>query len=166
MDLSSPAWDVDLASLKATWRRKQAETHPDRMHNKSEKEQAAAAIQSSLINKAYDTLRDPLSRACYLLEVNGSSAPSESDSLEDPQLLMQVMELREQLEEAQSEEDVEAIAQENQQYYDAAVVALGEAFASGNIDAARSKTTELRYWSNIAKVCREWAPGQRVEMQH
>lgn len=159
-------WSVDLTALKASWRRQQALFHPDRMHSRPENEQAAAAAQSSLINKAYETLRDPLLRAHYLLETKGHTVPDEAESLEDPQLLMQVMEMREQLEEAESEAEVEAVRVANEELYDEACEGLRRAFEAGDLEGARKLATQLRYWANIQKVCREWAPGKRVELEH
>lgn len=159
-------WAVDPSALKASWRRAQALSHPDRMYGKTEEEQKISAIQSSLLNKAYETLLDPLSRAHYLIERVGLEVPQESDSLEDPELLMEVMDLRESLEEAESEEEVEGIALANQEHYDRAVKELGECFEKEDYERARRVVTELRYWSNIRKVCKEWQPGQRIELSH
>lgn len=159
-------WTLDQASLKNSWRKKQALSHPDRMHSRSQAEQTIAAQQSSLINKAYDTLRDPLYRAHYLLEQKGGEAPGEGESLEDPELLMRVMELREQLEAVEKEDDLEPLRQENDGYFAETAEVLKAAFAEGDLEAAKKAATELRYWSNIQKACREWEPGQRIELKH
>lgn len=174
--VSSPSvpdkgWSVDLGTLKATWHKLQGLSHPDRMGGKSEEEQAIAAEQSSLLNRAYEVLRDPLQRAHYLLEQKGGrdAAPGEADSLEDPSLLMQVIELREELEEAQTEAEIEPVRRQTTQLYDDAVERLRLSFAAAEgprLDEAKKATIELRYWSNIAKACREWMPGKRVELQH
>jgi molecular chaperone HscB len=47
------------------------------------------------------------------LEKHASSAPSETESLEDPEVLMEVMELREGLEDAASEEEVAEVRERN-----------------------------------------------------
>jgi molecular chaperone HscB len=94
-----------------------------------------ALDQSSFLNKAYSTLADPLTRAQYLvrpflplpplsslpgklntatrqLEIYGNPI-AETDSLDDPDLLMQVMEAREELEDASTEEEVERVKLSN-----------------------------------------------------
>ena len=69
-------------------------------------------MQSSVINKAYHTLKDPLSRAQYLLKQKGIQI-NEGDSLSDPELLMEVMEFREELEEVTSEAELKPLKERN-----------------------------------------------------
>lgn len=161
-------WDVNTDELKATWRKAMALSHPDRMGGKDEKQHQIAEQQSAMLNKAYETLREPLQRAHLLLERFASSVPSEAESLEDPDVLMSVMELREELEEAQTEEEAAQVRDRNRERLDAAVHDLREAFAKDppDVEAARSAAVGLRYWANIDKAAREWAPGKRVELQH
>ncbi len=161
-------WEVDTAALKRAWRLKMAVTHPDRMVGRTDKEQQIGAQQSALINRAYETLLNPLPRAHYLLERYKAPEVSESDSLEDPELLMEVMELRERLEEAESEAEAAEVRADNARLLDAAVDTLAQAFAASPPDlaSAREAAVQLRYWTNIEKAAREWSPGKRVELQH
>lgn len=111
--IGNNGWDVDVNELKSIWRKRMALSHPDRMGSKDEKEQQIAAQQSAMINKAYETLREPLQRAHLLLEKFQSSVPSEAESLEDPEVLMEVMELREELEEASTEDEAAQVRARN-----------------------------------------------------
>lgn len=167
-DVGSNGWEINLNKLKSSWRSFMALSHPDRMASRSEKEQKIADQQSSMLNKAYETLRDPLLRAHLLLEKFGSFIPSEAESLEDPEVLMEVMELREELEDATSEEEAGEVREKNQERLDATIEILKEAFAKNppDLDTARSAAVGLRYWNNIDKAAREWQPGKRVEVQH
>jgi len=159
---------VDERELKGSWRRLMGLTHPDRMGNRSEKEQQIAAQQSAVINRAYETLLNPLLRAQYLLERNGIPPADESDSLEDAELLMEVMELRERLEEAGDEDEAASVRTDNREHLARTLSSLSTAFSASppDFDTARKLTVELRYWLNIDKAAREWAPGKRVELQH
>jgi molecular chaperone HscB len=75
-------------------------------------DQVYAQQQSSLANKAYSTLKEPLSRANYMLELLGAPI-HETESLNEPELLMEVMEARELLEEAQTEDEVQDLKNVN-----------------------------------------------------
>lgn len=66
-NVGANGWKVDLGQLKASWRKRVALSHPDRMGGKDNKEQKIAEQQSALINKAYETLREPLQRAHLLV---------------------------------------------------------------------------------------------------
>lgn len=93
---------------------------------------------------------------------------TEADSLDDPSLLMQVMDLREQLEEAQSEQDVEGIQAENNEYLQSTLRKIDALLEKEEVDWEKMKklTVELRYWSNIEDVCREWQPGKAITLHH
>lgn len=153
-------WQIDSGALKRRWREQMALTHPDRLANRSESEQRQAAQHSSAVNKAYETLMNPLARALYLLEVQGAEGMGESDSIEDPVLLMEVMELQEALDAAEDEEAVQAVAAANDEHLQGVLARLGDAFAKNppDTDAVRTLATELRYWDNIARAAREWQP--------
>ena len=80
------------------------------MHLK--RDQDIAAAQSSLLNEAYKTLQSPVLRAQYILTQNGFP-PSETDKLTDRELVMEIMEEREELDEAESLDDVERVRSRN-----------------------------------------------------
>lgn len=65
-----------------------------------------------MLNSAYKTLLSPLLRAQYILTLEGFP-PSETDKFSDPEFIMEVMERREELEEAQNEEELEQISTKN-----------------------------------------------------
>ncbi len=92
------AFSVDTAALGARYRQLQGEMHPDRYAGKSDLEQRLAVQYSSRVNEAYNTLRHPLSRALYLLELVGISGEDVSRQQVDGGFLMMQMELREKLE--------------------------------------------------------------------
>ena len=75
------------------------------------KEQLIQSLSTTL-NNANRTLGDPLQRAMYILTRQGVPAQGE-ETLEDPELLMEVMELREAIENAETQEDVDAVREEN-----------------------------------------------------
>lgn len=80
--------------------------------HKQEKKTIASA-QSSTINKAYQTLLSPLKRANYLLELQNMPL-EESDTMDDNDFMMDIMEAFEEVQLAESHEDFAAIREKNQ----------------------------------------------------
>jgi molecular chaperone HscB len=91
------SFEIDIPDLTERYRRLQNTVHPDRFANASDAQRRLALQQSARINEAFQTLKDPLLRARYLLELNGVDMRNDTDTAMDPGFLMQQMELREQL---------------------------------------------------------------------
>ena len=82
---------------------------------RKEKKDIAQSL-STFVNAAYQGLARPLPRAEYILEQNGHGM-SETDQLEDPAFISEVMEARETLEEANDKDSLERLARENDCMY-------------------------------------------------
>jgi molecular chaperone HscB len=105
--------NVDTAALEKQFYAKSRQLHPDRFASKSREEQESATEQSSLLNDAYRTLKDPIARTKYLLSLEGVQLEEQSKSATDaarasgtekkqavpPELLEEVFELNMQLQE-------------------------------------------------------------------
>lgn len=94
----SKEFDVDLAVLSERFRQLQGQLHPDRYASKSAHEQRVAVQYSAFVNQAYTTLKNPLERALYLLELAGISAEQVSAEKIDGGFLIEQMDLREKIE--------------------------------------------------------------------
>lgn len=107
--LGVPArFDLDEADLHKRFIRLSSEHHPDRYTDPLD--QADAAERAAAVNEAYRLLRDPESRALTLLAVLGGETKVEDKEL--PQgFLMEVMEVRERMEEAQANDDAATLAE-------------------------------------------------------
>ena len=90
-------WKIDRKLLDARYRKLQQEFHPDRFVAKGDVDKRLAMQTTSLINQAYDTLKSPLKRAQYLLQLEDIDAGQESYITSDGQFLMQQIEFREAL---------------------------------------------------------------------
>jgi molecular chaperone HscB len=155
---------IDLAALKREFLQLQARAHPD-MHPQNDKKRAEAL--SARINEAYKTLQTPLLRAQYLLTLRGIEvAEDETAKVEDPELLMEVLDAREQIEEAQSEEDLLEMKNTNDARIRGSEEVLSQAFEEDNIELARSEAVKLRYWVNIKESIDDWEKGKPVVLQH
>ena len=124
----------------------QRQTHPDKLIGKSAAERIEAIQLSMRVNDGYDTLQSPLSRAEYLLELNGIFVNTEDDTLKpDHALLMEVMELREQLSECDTAPALKAIMEDIKTSMSRTITELEGAFATNSFERAAHLTMRLKY---------------------
>jgi molecular chaperone HscB len=107
-----PKLNVDVSGLEKDFYLLSRRLHPDLNARASSREQEWSLEQSSLLNDAYRTLRDPITRTQYLLQLEGIALEEQSKSATDqaratgeakkqivpPDLLEEVFELNMQLE--------------------------------------------------------------------
>ena len=107
---------VDLAALERAFYAQSRKLHPDRFAARPQAEQDAALADSSRLNDAYRTLKDPILRTQYLLSLEGVELEEQSKSATEaartsgtekkqlipPELLEEVFELNMQLMEMKS----------------------------------------------------------------
>ncbi len=104
-----PRFDIDTAELSRRYRQLQQTVHPDRYANATDQERRLSMQQATRINEAYQTLKDPVARARYLLELAGEDPEGGQGSIQSPEFLMQQMEMREALAEARDQADPLAV---------------------------------------------------------
>lgn len=92
---------VETAPLAERYRELQRVLHPDRFASRPDAERRWSVQASSFVNEAYRTLTDPLARATYLLSLHGIDTDTETDTRMEAAFLMEQMEYRESLEEAE-----------------------------------------------------------------
>jgi molecular chaperone HscB len=102
----------DRAELDARWKELQRQAHPDKFAHEAAAAQRIAMQWSVRINEAYERLKSPIKRAAYLCELNGVKIDAERNTAMPAEFLMQQMELREALEEAATEENLDQISRE------------------------------------------------------
>lgn len=100
----------DRAQLDARWKELQREAHPDKFAAQGPAAQRVAMQWSVRINEAYQRLKDPLKRASYLCELHDAPINAENNTAMPRDFLMQQMEWREALDNAQSIDDLDKIA--------------------------------------------------------
>ena len=103
----------DRAQLDARWKELQREAHPDRFAAQGAAAQRVAMQWSARINEAYQRLKDPQRRAAYLCELNGAPIQAENNTAMPPDFLLQQMDLRERLDDAQTAEALDEIDAES-----------------------------------------------------
>ncbi|MFZ1363372.1 Fe-S protein assembly co-chaperone HscB [Brachymonas denitrificans] len=106
---------LDLAELDQRWKTLQRQVHPDRFVAQGAAAQRVAMQWSVRINEAYQRLKDPLKRAAYLCELGGVPVEAHSNTAMPADFLMQQMEWREALDDAEDAGALQALACEVQQ---------------------------------------------------
>ena len=94
------AQGIDAAALETRFRDIQAQVHHDKHAQGSEANQRLAMQWATRVNEAYQTLKSPLARARYLLQLQGHDAQVESNTSMPMEFLVAQMELREAVAEA------------------------------------------------------------------
>jgi molecular chaperone HscB len=93
-------------------------------------------------------------------------AEDETAKVEDPELLMEVLDAREEIENAREEEELEEMKRINEERIEASEVILDEAFRSDDIEGAKREAVRLRYWVNIKESLDAWERGKPVVLVH
>ncbi|MEZ9176118.1 MULTISPECIES: co-chaperone HscB [Vibrio] len=91
-------FQLDGSLLSSQFRDLQRQFHPDKFATASERDRLLAVQKAAQINDAYQVLKNPISRAEYLLIQHGEDIRGEQQTMQDPLFLMEQMELREELE--------------------------------------------------------------------
>ena len=90
---------IEMGELEQKFLQMSWKLHPDNFVNATEGERELSLKQSSQLNDAYRTLRDPISRVEYLLAIEGERKEGEKKQQAPPELLEEVFELNESLDE-------------------------------------------------------------------
>eukprot|EP00741_Cyanophora_paradoxa_P008281 tig00001284_g8010.t1 len=143
-------FELDPKDLDKRYKNLQMRLHPDRFATQTEREREIAAMQSARVNEAYTILKRPHSRATYLLRLFGIDVGETGGTIADPQVLMEAMEGREAIEDA--EDDAAALGALNERYTGLArecVRDLTRSFDAGELEAARRHAIRLQYLTTI-----------------
>ena len=104
----------DRAQLDARWKDLQREAHPDKFASQGTAAQRVAMQWSVRINEAYQRLKDPMRRAAYLCELGGAPIQADNNTAMPAAFLMQHMEWREAMDDANDVAALEALHDEVQ----------------------------------------------------
>lgn len=144
-------YELDSGSLEGIYKDWQKKLHPDLVHNKSLKERDFAADQSAKVTEAYRTLTKRLSRAMYIMKLNGKNV-NEEETITDPTLLMEIMELRETIAEANDSKELDLIRSKVQEKLNKWSDSFVEAFESHRFDEAVKCIQRMTYYE---RACEE-----------
>lgn len=147
---------VDKAALAERYRELQKLVHPDRFASGSEAEQRVSLQQTTQLNEAYATLREPVKRAIYLLGLHGVDTGLEHQTTRDTAFLMEQLELREELAEARDQADPVAVLDELMARVDGMIKALVaqlamqfESATPEQLEAARESVLKMQFLNKL-----------------
>lgn len=138
----SRKFTLDEAELKTRYFALQREAHPD-------KAGAAGLGKAMDVNKAYQTLKEPITRAEYLLALAGIKADKPC-----VEILMEAMEQRELLAEISSEAGLTKLRKDIKLEAETSVRALKKFFEANDLEKAKKETTRLKYLTKLLEEIR------------
>ena len=144
---------LDADALYHAYRAVQAQVHPDRFAAAGEAQKRVAMQWATRANEAYQTLRDPLKRATYLLHLRGIDVGAENNTAMEPAFLMQQMEWREAIEDAVGAKNVDALdalAAELRDDERVRLSKLGALLDSGSNQPAAEAVRQLMFVERVA----------------
>ena len=147
------AWDIDINGLGIRYRALQQEFHPDRYATKTDVEKRLAVQSASLINQAFDTLKSPLKRAQYLLELNSVDANQEAHITTDAGFLMQQIELREALSGVSEKQDpwveLKRLTEEIEKTYRQLQSEFQHFFPTASLNLAFNPVAKMQFFAKL-----------------
>jgi len=151
---------LERAELDARYRDLQRTVHPDRYASASDQERRLSMQQATHINEAYQVLKDPLRRGRYLLELRGHVIEDQQTTHQDPEFLMQQIELREALAEIRQQDDplqaLDRLAREIQAQYRALESELAQALDAGEeVESAVTLALKMQYFMRLQNEVQE-----------
>jgi molecular chaperone HscB len=106
-----PRFDLDPAALEARHKDLSRALHPDRYAGRPAAERRIALTKAIEVNEAYRTLRDPIKRAEAVARTRSIPVGETTEPQPDPELLMEMMEAREDLSNAGRAKDAKRVAE-------------------------------------------------------
>ncbi len=149
------SYDVDLQKIQQQYMELQKQVHPDKFAGGSDQEKRISMQQTSWINEALTTLKDPVLRASYLLELKGLDIKLENETTMDAVFLMQQLEMREQLENIKDTDDplavLDEMASEIKNTSKAMMESFSRSYEAGQLDDAREWIRKLQFMEKAKK---------------
>lgn len=155
-----PTFALDAGALHRAWLAASARLHPDRAGTgTSDMEDAQRLAVLAALNQSKTTLADPFQRAEALLARLGGPAKEADKSLPDG-FLMEMLDVREQLEEAAATGDPAEIGKWESWAADRrreAIARVGDLFEARDLAAIRR---ELNAWRYIERMIEQLPPPE------
>lgn len=170
---------TDLRKLRKEYLKLLTDSHPDKLVGSAVlKGDAPSGVDeaSKVLNKAYGTLKSPLTRSQHVLQLNGVDVVSDDPNglgaeirnsfSGNKELLLMILDIHERLEDCSNKEELKGLKEENDARIAESESRLEELFREQNWDEAAVETIRLNFWFNIKNAIKEWEPGKPVNLTH
>jgi molecular chaperone HscB len=150
----APSFAIDLGALASKYRTLQSATHPDRFAAASDAEKRVAMERATEVNEAYQTLRDPVRRAMYLLWLKDVNGMDEKNTSMPHAFLMEQIEWREAIADAKLKEDtdrLEAMLNELQSIIESMGSTFAAAYEGGHLPVATTLARKMRFIQKLTE---------------
>ena len=141
--------EIDLTKVSEIYRDIQKEIHPDRFVNADEQERRIAMQKTSLINQAFQTLKDPVKRLQYMMSLKGIDMDSETDTSMDAAFLMEQMEFREEIAEVREKDDpldkLDAMTSKLKKQLSTFMFSFEKSYQNSELDNAREIVRKMQF---------------------
>ncbi|MEO6929447.1 MAG: Fe-S protein assembly co-chaperone HscB [Casimicrobiaceae bacterium] len=144
---------IDAAALEARYGELQRNVHPDRSAGGDATQQRLALQASARVNEAYRTLKDPVERGRYLLELAGIDALVETDTVLALPFLEAQLERRERADDARDAQDIDRLDQIIAEIRDESrgrERMLEQRLDARDLQSARADVRELKFLQKVA----------------
>ena len=150
-----PTFDINVDWLDQKYFDLQRNLHPDRFATCSAQEKSLSQQQATAINDAYETLKKPLNRADYMVDLlSVIFLPEGCNLVNDQELLLESMELREALEECDTMEQVNVLSTRAKNEIQNCIETLSKLFGDNDIKGACRLKTRLKYLEKFTEEIR------------
>lgn len=153
------SYEVDLGLLKQRYLTLQRQYHPDRFASGLAQEQRLAVQSTSALNQAYDTLRSPVKRAQYLLELAGVKPQGGEKTNSDVDFLMVQMNLREQMaavpDAAEPVVELDVLMQTVKHDFAALETEFSAAYSNNELESAGAVREKMQFYSKLVVELQE-----------
>jgi len=152
----APSVDLDVKALEDLHRKLSLESHPDRLPGDADaRTRRLAAEKSAALNDAVKTLKDPVKRAFYVLELKGVKLDTEQAAAKvkmPMEFLEEIMERREALEGAKvgrKLEAAQAMAREIREAQRTALTLAQDSLRKDDVAIATQALGRVRYYTRF-----------------
>ncbi|XP_060533353.1 iron-sulfur cluster co-chaperone protein HscB [Cylas formicarius] len=140
-------FDIDPKVLQGKYRRLQSVLHPDKFTTKSEEERNISENFSSLVNKAYNELQQPLKRAEHLLKLKGDIGEKEISA--EPEFLIEMMERNEEMENITDPKKLRELNLKNKNELEKIAKDIDQYFKENNLEKVKQCILKMKFYSSL-----------------